>query len=76
MFGDPTHSKGLLADPRFAAGSSRENTEGFAGTTKPSLSSTCQLPLSQQAYPMVCSDYQPSVFSPGADINQTDQLGA
>ena len=74
VFGDPAHSEGLLADPRFAARSSRENTEGFAGTTKPSLSSACQLPISQQAYPMVCSDYQPLVFSPGAAISQTDQL--
>ena len=68
-------SEGLLVNPCFAAESSRENTEGFAGTTKPSISSACQLPLSQQAYPMVCSDYQPSVYSPGAAISQTDQLG-
>ena len=76
VFGDPAHSKVLLADRRFAAGSSKENTEGFFGTTKPSLSSACQLPLSQQAYPTVCSDYQPSVCSPRAAISQTDQLGA
>ena len=75
VFGDPAHSEGLLADPRFATESSRENTEGFVGTTKPNLSSACQLPLSQQAYPTVCSDYQPSVCSPGAGISQTDQLG-
>ena len=60
----------------FAARSKRENTEGFARNTKPNLSSACQLPLSQQAYSTVCRDYQPSVCSPGAAINQTDQLGA
>ena len=76
MSGDPPHAKGLLTDLRFAAGSSEETTEGFAGTTKPSLSFACQLPLSQQDYPTVCSDYQPSVCSPGAAISQKDQLGA
>ena len=75
VFGDPTHSEGLLAYPHFIAESSRENKEGFVGTTKPSLSSTFQLPLSQQAYPIVCNDYQPSVFLHGVAIIQTDQLG-
>ena len=72
VFGDPTHSEGLLVDPRFAAGSSRENTEGFAGTTKPSLFSACQRPLSQQAYPTVWIDYQPSICLPRAAISQID----
>ena len=76
VFGDPAHSEGLLAYPCFAVGSSKENTEGFVGTTKTSIYSTCQLALSQQAYPMVYSDYQPLVRSPRVAISQIDQWGA
>ena len=76
VFGDPAHSEGLLADPRFAARSIRETIEGFVGTTKPSLSSACQLPLSQQAYPTTYSDYKPSICSSGATINKKRAWGA
>ena len=65
----------VISKSMFVPRSKRENTEGFVGNTKPNLSSACQLSLSQQAYPTICSDYQPSVCSPREAIIQTDQLG-